>query len=316
MSDDVQQKRFERLEKLFWLADAPLFIDEKQVERFFDAVVRPKYEHVLKTEERENETEEKLLGALGLEAKVGISLPEWLKPVKLEASAKGDLQTEEKALERTATVSQLKPIWNAERQLEELARHYLVRFRDRIILDDGPLDNPQSLDEKNWYDKKSRISEKMPRPILFLDFSPGTKILPMAAEFEDGSISLLYEDLASRLTTAGGGPIREFPDDSKDNYEETSKAYWASFDQFFDSAKAMQVVEVASTTHGRINWIDFQLPLTKDGDMLHLHVTPAGSADAGVFGYNFVRRGFKHGIRLVGTLKAGVDMNVLAIYDR
>ena len=85
---------------------------------------------------------------------------------------------------------------------------------------------------------------------------------------------------------------------------------------FFESKEAMLVIEDASTSHGRINWIDFRLPLSESGDTLHLHITPAGSTDAGVFGYNFVRRGYKHGIRLVGTLKAGLDMNVLAIYDR
>lgn len=30
--------------ELLWLLDAPLFIDEKQVEAFYDAVLRPDYE--------------------------------------------------------------------------------------------------------------------------------------------------------------------------------------------------------------------------------------------------------------------------------
>ena len=29
-----------------------------------------------------------------------------------------------------------------------------------------------------------------------------------------------------------------------------------------------------------------------------------------------IKRGYKHGIRLVGTLKSEPDMNVLAIYER
>lgn len=316
MNDDDQERRLQRLERLFWLADAPLFIDERLVERFFDAVVRPKYEHVLSVEELEQETEDKLIGALGLEGKAGLKLPEWLKPIKLETAAKGEITGEKTEFERTASTSQLKPIWNAERQLEELARHYLVNYRDRIILDDGPLDDSNWPADRTWYSKNSGISKRLPRPILFLDLNPGIKLLPMAAEFADGSVSLLYEDLTQRLTHENGGPVRKFPDDSKENYDEERKAYWSSFDKFFDSEKAMLVVENASTTHGRINWIDFRLPLSTAGDTLHLHITPAGNVDAGVFGYNFVRRGYKHGIRLVGTLKAGLDMNVLAIYDR
>jgi hypothetical protein len=29
-----------------------------------------------------------------------------------------------------------------------------------------------------------------------------------------------------------------------------------------------------------------------------------------------VRRGFRQGVRIVGTLKAGLDVNVLALFDR
>ena len=36
----------------------------------------------------------------------------------------------------------------------------------------------------------------------------------------------------------------------------------------------------------------------------------------GYFAYNFIKRGFKHGLRLVGTLKSEPDMNVLAIYEK
>ncbi len=33
--------------------------------------------------------------------------------------------------------------------------------------------------------------------------------------------------------------------------------------------------------------------------------------DTGVFAYNFVPRGFNYGLRIVGTLKSGPDVNVL-----
>ncbi len=78
----------------------------------------------------------------------------------------------------------------------------------------------------------------------------------------------------------------------------------------------MEVVEAAASTNGRIRWIDYRLPLTDEGDTLHLHICSASKYDAGVFGYNFIKRGYKHGLRIVGTLKSEPDMNVLAIYER
>lgn len=78
----------------------------------------------------------------------------------------------------------------------------------------------------------------------------------------------------------------------------------------------MVVVEEAAAENGRIRWIDYRVPLTEDGDTLHLHLCPSGNYDTGTFAYNFVKRGYKHGLRLVGTLKSEPDMNVLAIYDK
>ncbi len=78
----------------------------------------------------------------------------------------------------------------------------------------------------------------------------------------------------------------------------------------------MLAVEAAATQHGRIHWIDYRLPLTKEGDTLHLHICPGGMYDTGNLAYYLIKRGFKHGIRLVGTLKSEPDMNVLAIYEK
>ena len=46
---------------------------------------------------------------------------------------------------------------------------------------------------------------------------------------------------------------------------------------------------------------------------MHLHLGARGKYDTGVFAYNLVNRTFKHGVRLVGTLKSEPDLNVLAI---
>jgi hypothetical protein len=45
-------------------------------------------------------------------------------------------------------------------------------------------------------------------------------------------------------------------------------------------------------------------------------LTAAGRYDTITFAYNFIRRGYEFGLRLIGTLKTDPDMNVLAIYER
>ncbi len=75
-------------------------------------------------------------------------------------------------------------------------------------------------------------------------------------------------------------------------------------------------VEQAAATNGRIRWIDFRLPLTTEGDTLHLHIVAGGEFDTGVLAYNFIKRGYKHGLRLVGTMKSEPDMNVLAVFEK
>ena len=79
---------------------------------------------------------------------------------------------------------------------------------------------------------------------------------------------------------------------------------------------AGRATNAAASANGRISWIDYRVPLTEEGDTLHLHACPADKYNTGDFAYNLVKRGFKHGLRLVGTLKSEPDMNVLAIYER
>lgn len=117
----------------------------------------------------------------------------------------------------------------------------------------------------------------------------------------------------------GEAPPRypEFPPpESKQDIQELRREYWRWLDENFNPTQAMVVVEEAAVTNGRIRWIDFRLPLSNNGDTLHLHVCPAGAFDTGVFAYNFIKRGYKHGLRLVGTRKSEPDMNVLAVYEK
>lgn len=52
------------------------------------------------------------------------------------------------------------------------------------------------------------------------------------------------------------------------------------------------------------------------GEDLNLHVDAYGDYDTGVFAYNLSRRGWRFGLRIVGSLKSQPGPNVLAIYEK
>jgi hypothetical protein len=49
---------------------------------------------------------------------------------------------------------------------------------------------------------------------------------------------------------------------------------------------------------------------------MHLHIDVAGKYNAGTFAYRLIRRGEGHGMRVVGSLRDGPDVNVLALYEK
>jgi hypothetical protein len=49
---------------------------------------------------------------------------------------------------------------------------------------------------------------------------------------------------------------------------------------------------------------------------MHLHIEVAGKYNTGTFAYRLIRRGEGHGIRIVGSLRDGPDVNVLALYEK
>lgn len=302
---------------LIWLADAPLFIDEKQVDRFYDAVVRPLGKEGTTTLSITEETASQIKGKLDLEAglsvgALGAILTSFLKP---EAKVRAGGEYQRGTNEQESTTVELIPIDTPQRQLEQLTIHYLINYQNRLFL-------PKRPSEEAWRDSQT-ISE-VPRELVFFDLPgqdearrddlPETKLIPTAAEFADGTIELLYSKLGTQDEEPP--PYPEDPALSPDGLRAERKRYWQWFDEHFKATQAIRTVEEAAGKHGRIRWIDYRVPLTNNGDTLHLHISPAENYDTGVFAYNFIKRGFKHGLRLVGTLKSEPDMNVLAIYDK
>ena len=294
---------------LAWLADAPMFIDEDQVRAFYDAVVRPEGQHgkVTLSLERYRESKSELTGAV--EGEVAISkLLTTLLPfldVKAKASAEGKLGFLRSKKEVQSI--ELYPIDTPQRQLVQLTLHYATNLprRMRVVLDPY----------QPWWRDECFI-ELLPRALVFLDFPVRTKFIPMAAEVKDGKVVIIFEQLAEK-----DGSLPDYPEPEnfgrKEDFEKSWMKYWDWFSERFNSTKAMKEVEdVIREGGGRVEWIDFRVPLTPGFSPLHLHICGRGKFNTGVFAYNIIKRGYKHGLRMVGTLKSEPDMNVLAIFEK
>ena len=130
---------------------------------------------------------------------------------------------------------------------------------------------------------------------------PETKLIPTAAELERQDSNLVRYVQIRRW--AHLAPVYPEKAESFEKLQQARKEYWDWFNDNFNATKAITVVEAAASENGRIRWIDYRLPLTSEGDTLHLHMSPSGTYDTGVLAYNFVKRGYTHGLRIVGTLK-------------
>jgi hypothetical protein len=316
----LEKRDLKALERLTWLADVPHFIDEDRVRRFFDAVVRPEYEQGKTTREVGADSVKKVKAALGIDVGFKAKIPAFLSfflgdvegNAKGSAGAEGALETANK----TAVKVEFSEINSAERKLEELAVYYLLHHRDRIVFNEGRMEGDNTTP---WYQAPFTLLQSVPRSVGFLDLAPEIKLIPTAAEFANGEIVLLYDLLLKELTNEEGGPIAKYPDEvgvAENTLRAERKKYWASYEKRFKPRIAMTVVETAAASRGRINWIDFRLPFGVAGDTIHLHFAPNGRYDTGDFGYYLVMRGYKHGLRVVGTLKSEPDMNVLAVYEK
>ena len=305
---------------LLWLHDSPLFIDDAHIERFYDAVVRPLSKQGVVTMQVTEANADELKSKFNMEASVtteklgGLLLPV-LAIFKPEFKAGSEVEGSTTKTRTDGSSFQFIPIDNPQRQLEQLTIHYLFNHPNCLFL-------PKTLDNPDWRDRASILN--VPRALAFLDLpsyeesltqnrSP-TRIIPTAAEFSNGKIVQIYRD----LNFAANESLPEYPDsrESPNALKEARREYWSWFDNHYSAPKAMIAVEKAATDNGRINLIDFRLPISSAGDTLHLHICPAGNFDTGTFAYNFIKRGHKHGLRLVGTLKSEPDMNVLAIYEK
>lgn len=314
MTDEAKGvKRADELGRLWWLIDAPLFVDRPLVDRLHDAVVWPE----LGAQETEKSTHKKIETAIAGQAEAAASgdlgLPkfiEFLAP-KIEANAKLAGQASRQSIEETNDLTKGRRIENAGRRLNELALEYLKNYPNRLLFVDAPGGGYSGVSGPIRSEYVELLLQSPPRPLVFLDIKQGSPIFPTMIEMETGGFQAVYKVLEEQAKKAGHETT--YPRDSRDLAK--LKTYWGQLRTTFSSRDAMEALENACKD-GRIGWIDFRLLFEESGATAHLHVVPAGAYHTGVFGYNFIHRGHKHGCRVVGSLKSGNDINVLAIYER
>lgn len=308
----------EAVRYLQWLLDAPLFIDDPFVARLFDAVVRPTYEVQSREVGQVSETARRRLFGGTAEAQVKAGLPFLANAVKAGARA----NAEQENAQRSATSSKTTevPVETAGRRLEELVAVYADEHPDRLVFIDG--DGAARTFRGRHLNLRELAEEAAipPRLLVFIEARADTKLLPMACELTSGRTKLLFENFIARQWS--DAEVRpEYPPDNSANTEKR-RQYWATLSSRFDSRVAMEVVEQGTSDPDqpgnaeRFTWIDFRMPIGPDGTTMHLHLVCEGRDPIGTFGYNFVRRGYRHGVRILGTMKAGLDVNVLALFDR
>ncbi len=317
------------LEKLIWIADAPMFIDDVLLGQFYDAIVMPhaKVEDGIIVEFSEQDIkniQNFFSGQVGGKFDPGKLLASFssltgLPSIEMNAELKGERTTELSTTRDSKHSYKVSLIESPQRQLVQLIAFYIADFPNRIFLVDDP-------SGEEW--RKPEVIKEVPRQLVFLDL-PGIdelpksglkeiQFIPTALELTNGGVKLLFDKLhaESGETPPEYNELKDISGDKKlEGLKEAHKKYWEWFSENYRSKVAMKVVE-EGVGQNKIQWIDYRLPVSNDGTTLHLHICPRGRYDVGTFAYKLIKRGSKHGLRVIGTMKSGPDMNVLAIYEK
>lgn len=307
--------------ELMWLADAPLFIDEHRVEAFYDAMFRPDYDETEVILQKRVDRSTKV----GANATVGAVFPGLLSKASIGLAGEHTRGRSSGQEAHYATVS------NAYRNLLSLVLHYSTEptKQSRLVLARTPItafasENPaavkdaaqlsdgtgQALDCTKLLPPSNYIRTP-PRAMIMLDLDIGCKVIPAAVELGDGGVEQVFEDLA-RMAGEDPPDMASFPGDrlAKQN------AYWKWYAENTTDDQAMKAIERTAKDQ-RIQWIAYRVSLNDDGGpYLHLTVSAKGLYETGVLAYNLIKRGAKHGLRIIGTLKSEPDVDVLAIFER
>ncbi len=289
--------------ELLWLADAPLFIDEKQVDAFYDAVLRPDYEEIGRGFGRSVSANT----TIGSRLTVGAVFPPLVK-------AEGEARIGHERGSAEESGSNWNRVANPYRRLLGLVLRYATEpsLRSRLLFVNGGRCVDADGTEVDLAAPDYPV--RSPRAIVMLEIPPDTKFIPAALEVEGtGSVAPIYKTFAQRLEERDGTlPQPEYKSGSDAASKKARYKYWNWFVDHYDRQIALEVVEEA-VKDGEISWIAYRIPLK--GEFVHLHLAGRGRYDTGTFGYQLVARGNRHGLRIIGRLKPEPDINVLAAFE-
>lgn len=296
--------------QLWWLTDVPMFLDERSVDRLHGAIVQPEYV-LLQSQETAQRNRTDSDGqeiAAGLEA----SIPAFLKigtQAKFSSGATTGLSAAQQLTKQF--------IYSSEQRLQDIVVAYREKMPERVLFAVADGDGLLTLagTALPWREAEALTDLPGPRPLLFLDLPSRSAIMPMAGETVEGRTILLADKLIEKMAEAGRA-IPPWPADDDPDVAAGKDAHWAALVQNYHNWSALEVIEEGFSSGHRIEWIDYRLKLPSRGKPVHIHFSPRGQVPTGAFAYNFVRRGFKVGLRIVAQLKKGCDMNALALYER
>ena len=223
--------------KVFWfLVDAPMFIDTALVERLHDAIIRPDSivtggaEQAVRTAEQGRE--------YGLTGEGDVNVPFVVK-----MAVKGEFGHTYSRTDETGKTQQFSVPRTSERLLEELVAFYLKYFPSRVITVNPSTGEVRVADDQYTY-PYSKLDEVCaisgPRPLILVDAPPGSKLMPMAGEFADGTVDVTYDRLIEELSK-GGAELHRFERHSKRTAQDKTAA-WAELINSFDARLAMHVL--------------------------------------------------------------------------
>ena len=164
--------RVDALKTLWFVADAPMFIDSQQIERLFEAIFQPEYEVASRTSSREDSTAQEL----GLELAAGgeVSVPTIFK-----------VSTSAKALEKSGTTNMRgesiveNAVKSPERRLEKLLNLYVYSYPERLFWVKSDLVTVSRLDGENsgWIQIEETLDQPGVRPLVVFDLARGSKLI-------------------------------------------------------------------------------------------------------------------------------------------
>lgn len=299
------KNRLAKWQQLWFVVDIPLFIDSQAVEKLYDALSRPEFEtksrRLSSTKTKSNEFQDDLT----LTGEIGLA-----PFMKASTSAKFG-QKRNTSDSHTNDLNQ-EANHSTEMRFEKIINFYARNYPDRVFWVKNDLSEVNDTNGQllTWQNVSDLIPAPAPRPLIVFDLPKGSKLIPMAAENVKGELKEIYKEYINKLPNGNQIP----PYNSTPG---NPNIYWEKLEELFDPIIAMRSIEESTNDGNRIDWLDYRL-ISKSGNTvipIHLHLVPKGEYNTGTFAYQTVRRGFKHGIKIVGTLKQGEDVNVLAIYE-